>query len=796
MPNLPRRRPASTPARSVARPPAEALDWHRYLSAVLRYRWWILAIVGLGTLGGAAASRFLPPRYQAQATIWVQTSENRGGGGPDRGPIGANQLLAASAWGDLLKSFVVLDDVVRERRLYIGARPSDRAALATFAVGDQFQPGKYRIMVDHSGGFRLKGPGGVDLQQGAVGDSVGRALGFVWAPTAAELPAGSDVSFALRPLRDAAKELQDELKVIVDPSGNFLRVTLTGPSGAAAAATVNAIAARYIAVASELKRAKLTELARLLGEQLQAAATNLRGSERSLQDFRVRTITLAPDPSLPGAVPAPRAGAGGVTGDGTDFFSLKVEQEQLRRDQAALSRVLAQVQSGVGTVDGIASIGAVLGAPDLSQALRELTTKRAERRALEYRYTPDHPALRNVAEEIDALEHRTIPALAQALLSDLATRESLVGSRLDAGGRELRGIPPRTIEEARLRRDVGIAENLFASVQQRYSEARLAEASTIADVRVLDAAVAPQLPDKNTGPRLIVLGLIAGLGMGLVGAVLVDRFDPRVRYPDQVTHEMGVRILGVLPHVQKNKAGPDEEHVVQVIEAMRGVRLSLMHAYGAAGPVLLTVSSPGMGDGKSFVSTNLALACAQAGQHTVLIDGDARRGALDKMFRRARKPGLTDFLAGDAPRDRVIQSTTYRSLDFIGAGTRRHDAPELLGSPTMIELLTYLRGAYEVILVDSPPLGSGVDPYTLGTLTGNMMLVLRTGTTNRELTRNKLGVLEDLPIRLLGAVLNDVRPGGMYGYYYSYLAGYGTQDEGVSAGLVAAHHRLAGKRRL
>jgi len=91
-----------------------------------------------------------------------------------------------------------------------------------------------------------------------------------------------------------------------------------------------------------------------------------------------------------------------------------------------------------------------------------------------------------------------------------------------------------------------------------------------------------------------------------------------------------------------------------------------------------------------------------------------------------------------------------------------------------------------------------VDPYTLATLTGNMMMVLRTGTTNRDLTRTKLAMLQDLPIRMLGAVMNDVQPGGIYGYY-SYFSGYGTTEEGnggMGAAVVTARQRLGGRYRL
>jgi len=108
---------------------------------------------------------------------------------------------------------------------------------------------------------------------------------------------------------------------------------------------------------------------------------------------------------------------------------------------------------------------------------------------------------------------------------------------------------------------------------------------------------------------------------------------------------------------------------------------------------------------------------------------------------------------------------------------RTSDAPELLGSAKMPELLARLRGDYDVILVDSPPLGAGIDPFVLGTLTGNLLLVLRTGVSHREVMAAKLEVLRRLPVRLLGAVLNDVPPGAAYQYYSYYTPGYEATDE-------------------
>ena len=747
----------------------EAVDWRRWLSAVVRYRWWIVALAALGTAVGTASSRLLPPRFVAQATIWIQAPQPRA---IERGPIGGDQLLTATAWVDLLRSYVVLDSVARELRLFLHTDRNALRAFATFAVADNFRPGRYRLRVDRAAGIvRLEGDDGTELDHAAVGDSIGRALGLRWAPSADMLASTSSLSFTMTPLRDAARWLGDGLVASTDPGGNFLRISLTATSGQAAATTVNAIARRYVAVASELKSAKLTELSRLLAEQLGTAEGNLRRAENVFEEFRGRTITLAPEPNM--AV----GGAGGsLATPWSDFFALRLELDQLRRDRQAIAQLLSQIGDSGGAVEALGAVGAVQRSASLTQALAELTTRRAELRAVRYRYTDAYAPVQRLTQEIQLLATQTVPALARGLSAELGARQHVLASQVEAGGRALRDIPQRMIDEARLRRDVTVAENLYASVQQRYNEARLAEASSVADVGILDAAVAPQVPLKDAAARLMGMGFVAGLGLGLLGAVLIDRFDPRLRHPDQVTYGMGLRILGVLPHVRDRRVGQDDEHVIQLVEAVRSVRLSLAHAYGAAGPMVVTLTSPGVGDGKSFLSANLALAFAEAGHRTLLVDGDVRRGALHRALHATRQPGLTDFLAGRAPLEAIVQETTSPSLHFIGSGTRHRDAPELLGSPPMVELLTRLRTSHRVILVDSPPLGSGVDPLTLGTLTGSLLLVLRAGASNLDLTRTKLALLELLPIRLLGVVLNDVPAAGAY-RYYSYLTGYEAVDE-------------------
>jgi capsular exopolysaccharide synthesis family protein len=161
------------------------------------------------------------------------------------------------------------------------------------------------------------------------------------------------------------------------------------------------------------------------------------------------------------------------------------------------------------------------------------------------------------------------------------------------------------------------------------------------------------------------------------------------------------------------------------------------------------------------------------------VDADTRRGSLHSLLGSHRKPGLTDYLAGAAEGRAILQSTSHPRLDLIASGGRVPNSPELIGSRHMARVVTALRQRYEVVLIDSPPMGAGSDATILATMTGHMLFVVRSGTTHKVLTQVKLAPLRHLPVRLLGVVLNDYVPDRLtaYRYYGSYLPGYAAVSE-------------------
>jgi capsular exopolysaccharide synthesis family protein len=747
--------------------PEAGIPWERFIAAIKRYRWLVIAVAVLGTVLSVLGSRFVKPEYTVTSTIYIETPTDR------NGPIRAAELLESVQWVELLRTNAVLDSVVQRQALFVTpARARDSALLKGFGLAPRFRPGSYTVERDAgSGSFRLLLDDGSVVARATAGDSLGREVGFVWVPDARALQPGQKAEFTVASHRDASATLLKKLRVVMADNGNFMRVSLSGDDPQRAADIVNGLTSQFVELAADLKRAKLRETATVLKEQLQYSATQLRDAEQALEGFRVKTITLPSD------VPV----AAGLTMTQPtvikQFFDEKIRVDSIARDREALSSAMQQFSTGTASTDAFRTIPAVRGAPELSRALDSLSNAEASLRVMRQRFTNEYKPVQELEAKIASYRNTLIPGLVSQLTGQMQQTERSIDTRIATSSKDLQSIPQRSINEQRLTREMLGAEGLYRNLQQRYEEAKLAEASALPDVRVLDPAVPPTRPDANDRLRLIAMGALGSLAFALGLAILLDRFDRRFRYPDQVEKELGLSILGAVPQIRRRgKLAQSPEEAANVVEAFRTIRMNVTHTLGSAkGPVTITISSPGPGDGKSLVSANLALSFAESGYKVVLVDGDIRRGELHRSFGVDRKPGLLDCLSGTASIEQVLRSGGHPNLTMIPCGTRFERGPEMLGSEAMVKLMTALQRRYDCVIVDSPPLGAGVDPFVLSTLTKNVLLVLRAGETDREFALAKLRLFDRLPVEVLGAVLNDIRAEGAY-RHYAYVYGY-TADE-------------------
>jgi tyrosine-protein kinase Etk/Wzc len=727
-------------------------------------------VVLAGTSLGVLASRFLRKEYETAATIWVASAPSTSG------PVRGQEVLGAQGWADLVKSFTVLDAVVQQERLYV--KTEVPAAFDSFTVVEPYPVGQYSLDITPDWShYTLKIGKDSVLERGQVGDSIGRSLGMRWRPPQTVLSPGT-LRFTITSPRQAAGLLAKDLEVSLPREGNFMRLKLVDENPYRVARSLNAIIDNFVLAAVDLKAFKLRETSRILEEQLASVGADLRNAESRLENYKTQIITQPSEatPVAPGlSVTQPTVI--------TKYFDEKIELERLQREREALRNALAAAQEGNLNTAGLQVIEAVRSSPQLVAALSDLATAETDLRALLAHYTEQAKQVQTAKERVSSLRGTVVPDQIRMTLAAMDARLLELQGHLAIASKELQQIPTRVITEQRLERERLSLAAIYTDLQSRYQAARLAEATAIPDVKVLDRAVKPNLPTSNKGPRLIIMAFLASTAAGLGLAVLLDRLDKRVQYPEQVTESMGLAILGAIPAIKRNKKGelpPDQ--AAQFIEAFRTVRVNLAHSFSTAGAVRLTISSPSAGDGKSLVSSNLAVSFASAGYQTVLVDGDIRRGELHRMFGTDRRPGLLDYLQGEAALEQIIRPSNQPGLWVVPCGTRRQHGPELLGSSAMQRLLEQLQQRFNAVLVDSPPLGAGVDPFVLSAATGNLLLVVRSGETDRHLAEAKLGLVDRLPIRVVGAVLNDVRATGAY-RYYSYLYGYSTEEEDQPAQL-------------
>ncbi len=749
----------------------------RYVSALNRFKWLIVAFGLLGGGGGYLATGYIEPEYAVQATIILEQSAGR-----RAGAIQAEQMLGSSGWQDLLRSFAIADPVVMSLKLYVSqATASDSTLFRGFDVDQtSLRPGSYSLaMKGRSYTLSLKSatPDGqtVVVEEGVTGDSIGRAVGFRWSPAAGAFRGRTSVAFDVRTPREASLGLIRRLGMRLQTGSAFLFLTLTGSDAKKTAAILNSWVEQFVVVATDLKKKNVTSVALILEGQLQYAASGLSDAESQLESFRVRTVT---EPNERQAI-AP--GIEMTTNPVYDtYFRDRILVENYKRDRSTIERLLSEARSGrTVTREAVLSIPMVNADP-AAENLRRALTEQADRefalRRLRETYQDEFQKVKDEQAALQLLRASIIPDAMASYLSELRLRESTLNATIEQSGKNLKAIPSRTIEEQRLKRQVELSSQLYQNLSLRAAEAKLAEASTVPDVRVLDPAVAPLKPTQNTATVIIFGAFAAALGLGVVLAIVLDQVDKRFRYPEQVTNDMGLFILGVVPVVQTKKGARSVDTASQVVEAFRTIRMNVRYAADPSRPLVMTITSPSPNDGKSLISSNLALSFAESGARTLLIDGDIRRGELGKTFGANTTPGLVDYLEGTALIAEVLYPTmAHPNLTLMPAGARKRRAPELLATPRLTQLISQMSTDYDVVIVDSPPLGAGFDAFALATATGNMALVMRAGVTDRKMAEAKMAVVDTLPVRVMGAVLNGIKLAGAY-QYYAYYQEYAAHD--------------------
>ena len=325
----------------------------------------------------------------------------------------------------------------------------------------------------------------------------------------------------------------------------------------------------------------------------------------------------------------------------------------------------------------------------------------------------------------------------------------------------------RDIEQANLE----LYRQLYSTLLSNYEAVRLARLENTPNVVQVERAAASNVPIQAGPLRYVIMGAILGLLLTGTLAFTLEYLDDTLKTPQDVANVLGLPVVGYvvnesamekiegMPFVTSNPRSP-------MAETFRTLRTNLEFASVDKPLKTILITSPGSGEGKTTVATNLAAVMAQANKRVILLEGDLRRPRVHRALGMSNQIGLSDVFRGQMDIRDVARYSKVKDLAAITSGSLPPNPAELLGSARMVQILARLVESASVVIIDSPPFVVS-DATVLSAKVDGVLLVIQPGKTHAEAARAMLAQLERAGAHVVGVVMNRVprKNANYYGYY-------------------------------
>jgi succinoglycan biosynthesis transport protein ExoP len=551
-----------------------------------------------------------------------------------------------------------------------------------------------------------------------------------------------------------------------------LHVENTSPELAARIA--NSTVQAYIAMGLERKMEASSYAKTFLEDQIKQIKAKLEESERKLNRFaqEKQILTLDEKTSV-------------VNQTYTDYASALSKAEQERIKVEALYNEIKKNPDNV----------AMVGENKTVQSYKEQKAKLE----IEYQqnlriYKPEFPKMQQIKAqitEVDAQIKREIGAIAatvQAQYQAAQQQEGLIRQKLGETRKQVLSTQDSSIDLNLLKREVDTNRQLYDGLLQRIKQLGVSGGVVTNNISVVDPAEASLFPYKPNLPRNLLIGLAAGLFLGLCIVFVLEFIDDSIKFPDEVERILGLPLMGIIPRVTR-KRGENKSVALDVhsdprstlAEAYRSVRTALQFSTPEGAPKRLVVTSTTRNEGKSTTALALAINFAQMGQRVLLIDADMRNPSVHKLLEIPNEFGLSNLLSSDSRGEKMIMRTAVPNLSVLTAGPVPPNPVDLLMGPKLLLLLNVAATlGIEYVIVDAPPLLGIADSIVLGNQLQNILFVVQASRTRKSHIKNALRRLRLAGLMPRGVVLTQTLRGSLPQDYESYY-GYGPTEEAPAA---------------
>ena len=765
-------------------PVREAMGVREYLAILRRQLWLVLAI--LAVCVGVTSWMVLraPPRYQAVAVARLADAR--------RAFAGAGE---ARAYDEVLgrETDVLLSQIQVMMSRQVASDAVDQAGLRLVPVTASSYP-------DEIGSIKVSDSTRADTVSLAFGASevTLRAGGQAsTAPYGQPVSAGGiEITVARRPEAEAATlavlsrgdaiaNVRRSFNAAPRPKTDIIDMRFVSGDPQFSQRAANAMAETFRTHNTEVSQQSSRRRRIFLEEQLRQTDGMLQQAMNEYSSFRSgRQVFSSREKAS-----AQQAG----------IVDVEIRRADLDAQRRTFRSLLAQAQRSAqgddASLQALVSSPGIASNPVIQQIFRQLTGYQEKRDELVTAgaavTNPDVVALNTL---ITTTSGRLAAAVRNQLQSLDAQIDALDNLKAQSTA-QIASAPQAETEEARLAQQVQAMQTMKDKLQEDYQKARMAEAVEAGQVEIVDLAELPSEPIAEGRTRKLAIGIVIGLLLGFGAAVVVDGMNTSIRRRDDLERILQVPGLAVIPQFASGNGKPrlklpgrsatngkGSHRTAGLVtvhdarssgaEAYRTLRTNLIFSQAVQSLHTLVVTSAAPSEGKTTTAANLAVSFAQQGMRVLIVDCDLRRSRLHRMFSIPREPGVTELVLGKVEQEDVTRETPVTGLYVLPSGQLPPNPAELLGGERMKNTLARLTEAFDLVVLDTPPLLAASDAAILGTIADGVVLVVRAGVTEAEAGQQAMAQLASVGARVVGAVLNDPDSklqtyGGYYNYEYA-----------------------------